>query len=96
LARFDFAHDPEAAVEVTSWMDGDPPDLLAETDANEAAIESAGVTMHSYTAPGDDHGIFGWDKFYKIKVDGVRLADWVTALVTGEPPDDVHCDRCDQ
>jgi hypothetical protein len=94
LARFDFAHDPEAAVEVTSWMDGDPPDLLAETDANEAAIEAAGVTMHSYTAPGDDHGIFAWDKFYKIKVNGVRLADWVTALVTGEPPDDVHCDQC--
>jgi hypothetical protein len=76
-------------------MDGHPPDLLAETDANEAAIEAAGVPLHSYTAPGDDHGIFEWDKFYDIEVEGVRLVDWVTALVTGEPPEDVHCDDCD-
>nr|WP_214661912.1 pectinacetylesterase family protein [Streptomyces polyasparticus] len=94
LSRFDFAYDPNAAVEVTDWMSSDPPDLLAEIDANEAAIERAGPIVHSYTAPGDDHGIFEWDKFYEIEVNGVRFADWVDDLITGEPPGDVHCDIC--
>ena len=40
-------------------------------DANEAAIEAAGVVQHSYTAPGDDHGIFEFDRFYEIEVNGV-------------------------
>ncbi|MFI6942024.1 pectin acetylesterase-family hydrolase [Streptomyces sp. NPDC050418] len=96
LSRFDFAHDPNAAVEVTEWMTSDPPDLLAEIDANETAIERAGVTVHSYTAPTDDHGIWEWDKFYGIEVEGVRLADWVADLASAgdDPPGDVHCKKC--
>jgi len=94
LARFDFAYDPHAAVEVTKWMDGNPPNLLAEIDGNEAAIEAAGVRLHSYTAPGADHQIFE-DKFYEVTVNGVRLVDWLDALITDDPPDDVNCDQCD-
>lgn len=94
LARFDFAYDPSAAKEVTRWMAGNPPDLRKVIDANEAAIEAAGVQLHSYTAPGADHQIFEPDKFYEIEVDGVRLVDWLGTLVTGDPPADVHCDRC--
>jgi hypothetical protein len=95
LARFDFAYDPSAAVEVTQWMDSDPPDLLAEIDGNEAAIEAAGVPLLSYTAPGDDHGIFDFENaFYETEVDGVRLVDWLDALITDDPPDDVRCDVC--
>lgn len=94
LARFDYAFDPNAAVEVTQWMDGNPPDLLAITDANEKAIEAAGVKLHSYTAPGDDHGIFEFDKFYDLEVNGVQLVDWLTDLIDGRAPKDVHCDKC--
>jgi hypothetical protein len=64
-------------------------------DANEATIEAAGVTQHSYTAPGDDHGILDDGPFYTMEVDGVRLVDWVAALIAGEPLDDVHCDDCE-
>ena len=64
-------------------------------DANEAAIEAAGVVLHSYTAPGDDHGIFEFDRFYEIEVNGVPLVDWIEALLAGEPLDDVHCDECE-
>jgi hypothetical protein len=63
-------------------------------DANEAAIEKAGVDLHSYTAPGDGHGIFEWPKFYKLKVNGKRLVDWVARLIEGKPVDDVHCQKC--
>jgi hypothetical protein len=50
LARFDFAYDEVQ----TFFMDLaglDTSDLAASMEANETAIEAAGVTQHSYTAP---------------------------------------------
>ncbi len=95
LARFDFAYDPHAYAEVTAWTHGDPGGLLALTDANEKAIEAAGVPLHSYTAPGADHQIFEPDKFYDLAVEGVHLNDWLKKLVTAKtPPADVHCVQC--
>ena len=93
LARFDFAYDEVQ----TFFMDLaglDTSDLAASIDANESAIEAAGVTQHSYTAPGTDHVIVGDDLFYTIEVNGVTLVDWVAALIAGAPLDDVHCDEC--
>jgi Pectinacetylesterase len=93
LARFDYAYDRGAAggAGVTGV---DPSDQLAVIDANEAAIEKAGVDLNSYTAPGGGHGIFEWSRFYKLEVNGQRLVDWVTRLVAGDPVDDVHCTKC--
>jgi hypothetical protein len=96
LSRFDYAFDPHAAVEVTRWMPGNPPNLLAVIDANETAIEAAGVTLHSYTAPGDGHGLFEFDSYYDLTVDDVRLIDWLRQVAAGKPPGDVHCDSCRQ
>jgi Pectinacetylesterase len=90
MARFDYAFDSSAADEST-----DPTKLLAVIDANEAAIEDTGVVLNSYTAPGDGHGIFEWPVFYTMEVNGVRLVDWVAALIAGEPLDDVHCVDCE-
>jgi len=59
------------------------------------AIEAAGVSLHSFTAPGAGHGIFEFDSFYDLRVNGVRLVDWLHALITGRPRGDVHCDKCD-
>jgi Pectinacetylesterase len=94
LARFDFAYDREVAEEAEA-MGLDPSQLLAVIDANEAAIEAAGVVQHSYTAPGDGHTILEDHHFYETEVNGVRLVDWVEALITGEPLDDIHCDQCE-
>jgi hypothetical protein len=94
LARFDYAYD-RAAAEGAEEIGQDPADLLAAIDRNEAAIEAAGVVQHSYTAPGDDHGILEWETFYAMEVGGVALVDWVEALIDGEPLDDVHCDPCE-
>ena len=93
LARFDFAYDREAAggAQITGV---DQSEQLGVIDANEAAIEEAGVVLHSYTAPGDGHGIFEWPKFYELEVNGEKLVDWVTRLIEGEPVDDVHCQKC--
>ena len=94
MARFDYAYDSSAA-EGAETLGLDPSELLAVIDANEAAIEEAGVVLHSYTAPGSDHGIFEWPVFYELEVNGVTLVDWVAALIAGEPLDDVHCDDCE-
>jgi hypothetical protein len=93
MARFDYAFDPNAAAALESL--GVDSSTLAVIDANEAAIEAAGVVQHSYTAPGREHGILDLDRFYEIEVNGVRLVDWVDALIAGEPLDDVHCDGCE-
>jgi hypothetical protein len=93
MARFDYACDQEASGGGKA-TGVDPSDQLAVIDANEAAIEEAGVVLHSYTAPGNGHGIFEWPAFYEMEVNGVTLVDWVTRLITGEAVDDVHCDPC--
>lgn len=96
MARFDYAFDPHA-VEGLKYLsiDGlDPSNPLAVIDANETAIEAAGVIQHSYTAPGNGHGILEFETFYTLEVNDVRLVDWVKALIAGEPLDDVHCDKC--
>jgi hypothetical protein len=93
LARFDYAYDREAA-EGAKERGWDPSKLLDVIDANEAAIEKAGVVLHSYTAAGDGHGIFEYERFYEIEVNGVKLVDWVSRLIEGERLDDVHCKKC--
>jgi Pectinacetylesterase len=94
LARFDYAYDGEAAQSAED-LGLDPSELLAVIDANEAAIEAAGVVLHSYTAPGDEHGLWEWEAFYTLEVNGVRFVDWVDALLDGQSLDDVHCDQCE-
>jgi hypothetical protein len=39
--------------------------------------------------------VFGWPTFYELEVNGVKLVDWVAALIPGEPFDDVHCVDCE-
>jgi hypothetical protein len=93
LARFDFAYD-EVQAFFMEQLEVDTSDLVAAIDANEAAIEDAGVVQHSYTAPGNDHGVVGDNLFYTLDVNGVPLVDWVATLIAGEVLDDVHCDQC--
>jgi hypothetical protein len=91
-ARFDFAYDPNATRALESiGVDSSTLELI---DANEAAIEAAGVVQHSYIAPGEGHRILELDEFYEMEVNGVTLVDWVTRLIEGEPVADVHCADC--
>jgi Pectinacetylesterase len=93
LARFDYAFDQEAAKGAES-IGLDRSNLLAVIDANEAAIEKAGVVLHSYTAPGNGHGILEWPRFYELEVNGEKLVDWVRRLIARKPVGDVHCRQC--
>jgi hypothetical protein len=92
MARFDYAFDPNAARTLENL--GVDESTLEVIDANEAAIEAAGVDLHSYTA-GDGHAILDRDGFYDLEVNGVKLVDWIAALLAGEPLDDVRCEDCE-
>jgi len=89
FARHDFGEDENQA----SWYPylGVPVgDLLARMETNEEQIEAAGVDVHSYVAPGDDHTVLGDAGFYDEAVAGQPLVDWVTKLIAGEPVGDVR------
>lgn len=93
FARHDYAHDDRQAL----WypiLDVPMGDLLARIDGNESQIESAGVDLHSFVAPGEDHTVLSDGRFYTEEVNGERFVDWVTRLIGGELADDVHCTSC--
>ncbi len=71
--------------------------LLPLLDANHADIESEVPNFRSYVAGGDVHTILARPELYTYQTDGVRLLDWVSGLVSGEPVDSVHCSAsCDE
>jgi hypothetical protein len=93
FARHDYAYDEKQEF----WYPvlGVPAgDLLSLIDANETQIESAGVNLLSYIAPGEEHTVMSDGGFYTETVNGEKLVDWVTRLIEGEPVDDVHCTEC--
>jgi len=89
LARVDYAYD-ERQIRGGSLFGAQPGDLLGRIDANEALIESAGVDLLSYVAPGDDHGVLSEGAFYSVTASGRPLVEWVAGLVAGEAVGDVR------
>lgn len=88
FARVDHAADADQTAHLA--LLGVPADDLAGLmRANEAQIERGGVTLHSYTAPGDEHVVLDDDNLYHETVGGVALIDWLAKLVGGRPPADV-------
>jgi hypothetical protein len=93
FARHDYAFDQTQSF--FAGLAGIPADdLVSLIDQNETQVEAGGVTLWSYITPGDSHTVLHTDNFYTETVEGVLLVDWVTALVSGEPVDDVHCTVC--
>ena len=93
FARHDYAFD------ATQVLDGglagfDADELVRLIDLNETQIEASGITLFSYISPGNSHTVLGKPEFYSETLDGTLLRDWVAALVTGTPVEDVHCTEC--
>jgi hypothetical protein len=93
FARHDYAFDRTQVF--FAGLAGIPADdLVSLIDQNEAQVEAGGVTLFSYITPGDNHTVLGGNAFYTETVNGVLFVDWVTALIEGEPVEDVHCTVC--
>jgi hypothetical protein len=89
FARFDFAADGVQAGFL--GLAGLPAtDLRANIEQTEAQIEAAGVDVASFVAPGEEHTIVRSPAFFDLEVGGVRLVDFMAALVAGEVPADVR------
>ena len=93
FGRFDFAYD-EAQAFYGELAGVGADDLLTLIDENDANIEAAGVPLASFTAPGSEHTILWRDELYQLEVEGVRLIDWISQLLTGDRPADVRCQDC--
>ena len=86
---------PSTSKRRSGWSRGvDTSNQGALIDANEAAIEAAGVFQHSYTAPGREHGILEWETSTRPRSTARSFVDWVAALIAGQPLDDVHRAEC--
>ena len=93
FGRFDYAFDDvQATFGALAGVAAD--DLVTLIDDTEAQVEAGGSPLASYVAPGSDHTIMGSDLVYELEVEGVKLIDWITELVTGGVPDDVRCVEC--
>ena len=79
-----------------SSLAGISADNLVELiDKNEAQVEASGVNLLSYISPGSDHTILSKPDLYTHEVNGVRLIDWITRLIDGDPTlADNHCTDC--
>lgn len=66
---------------------GTPLTTLLATNLDE--IRSAVPSFRSYTAPGKAHTLLRSNAVYTTTVDGVAFKDWLTALVNGDPVEDV-------
>lgn len=73
---------------------GPTPTTLAEKQfLNFNDIRNAvGGEFYTYTAGGPLHTILRLPQFYTYEVEGVRVVDWVSALINGEMVDNVSCD----
>ncbi|MFM7252287.1 MAG: pectin acetylesterase-family hydrolase [Ilumatobacteraceae bacterium] len=93
FARHDFAFD-ETQVFFAGLAGIPADDLVQLIDRNETQVEAGGMSLWSFISPGDEHTILHRADFYTHEVEGVRLVDWVRALLAGEPVVDVHCVEC--
>lgn len=69
-----------------SWRE----DSYALLDGLEQEVE----TVHSFVVAGTDHGLMRTDAFYTYEADGVSLAEWIGALISGERVVSVRCPAC--
>ena len=97
LARFDFAYDDGAERASMERSELDTTTSSARSTPTRRRSRTPACVLHSYTAPGHDHGIVERPtSSTTLEVNGVRLVDWVAALIAGEPLDDVHCTECEE
>ena len=64
--------------------------------ASTGRITESTENFHNYQAPGEQHCVIVQENFYDVESNGVRLVDWIQALVDGAALPDVACADCDR
>lgn len=58
------------------------------------AVKSNTENYRYFLAPGREHGIMDYERFYTTEVNGVLFRDWVAQLASGQNVSDVRCPEC--
>ena len=69
-------------------------DLPAMLRDNQRQIARAVPSFRTFTLGGMFHTILSEPGFYSHSANGVRLRDWVSAIVDGTPVESVQCQEC--
>ena len=90
FARFNFAED-DVQRRFYEAVGGDPDDFEPRLRAAERTLHRRLRNYRSYTACGSSHCVLPLERFYTLRVGGVRVRDWVARLAAGK---DVKCGEC--
>ena len=58
-------------------------------------IQDSAPNFHAYIAPGEIHCITPFDSFYDREVNGIKLTDWLKAMVNDQTWGPVTCTDCE-
>lgn len=95
FSQYNTVRDSVQVFYTTPFGDPDPYEWTPLLDAHLDEIAANAPNYRSFTAGGDVHCITPSSSFYSYAIDGVKLVDWVTALINGEPMDSRHCTDCE-
>jgi len=93
FAQYDTAED-SVQLRFLALGGNDATSLQPLLEANHADIRAAVPNFRAFVAGGDVHTILARPELYTYHVGGRRVVDWVAALQTGEPVEDVLCGEC--
>lgn len=95
MSEYTSAYDDEAAAYYDHFGGSGVRAWAAGARANLADLHATLPRFASYVAPGWMHTIENQAEFYEVRVQGVRLTDWVSHLMTRQKPASVGCgDDC--
>lgn len=69
-------------------------DFSAELVAYTEAVDAQTENYRYFMAPGSEHGIMDYDRFYTTEVNGVLFRDWVASLASGANVANIRCNEC--
>jgi hypothetical protein len=94
LSQYATQYDHDQVFYYKAMGGGDAASWSSKMKASFAKIEAATPNFRSFIADGDVHCIIVRDALYSVTSGGVRLIDWLTAMVNDKPPPSVACEAC--
>jgi hypothetical protein len=94
LSQYATQYDHDQVFYYKAMGGGDAASWSSKMKASFAKIEAATPNFRSFVADGDVHCIIVRDALYSVASGGVRLIDWLTAMVNDQPPPSVACEAC--
>lgn len=76
-------------------MGGDPEDWANKMWLSQLTIRQKTSNYIDYIAPGEEHCILPYQRFYEIESQGVKFYDWFGHFVNQDHLSPIHCNNCE-